>query len=217
MPITLYTSTMSPPARAVQLLIKELELKVKVKLVDARAGETRTEEFLRMNPQHTIPTIDDNGFYLWESRAILAYLVETYRQGHDLYPTIPKERALINRVLHHDSSAFYPQIIGTLYPIFRGEAKVITPEMKATVEKALATLELLLIRNDWFAGEKITIADMALLPTIATLAHSGFDLTKFPRLLAWYDNCKELKGYPEEQAIAVQAGQFVRSMLTEGL
>ncbi|XP_053697102.1 glutathione S-transferase D7-like [Sabethes cyaneus] len=217
MPITLYTATMSPPARAVQLLITELGLKVESKIIDTRAGETRTEEFLRMNPQHTIPTLDDNGFYLWESRAILAYLVEAYHLGHDLYPNIPKEKALINRVLHHDMAAFYPKIINTLYGIFRGETKVVTEEMKSTVKSALANLELFLVRNDWFAGEKITIADLSLLPTVGTLLHSGFDLTPFPRLLAWYDNCKELKGYSEELTVAQQAGQYIRSLLEEGL
>ncbi|XP_058446447.1 glutathione S-transferase D7-like [Malaya genurostris] len=216
MPITLYYSPMSPPARAVILLIKELGLNVEIKAIDVRAGETRTEEFLRMNPEHTVPTIDDNGFYLWESRAILTYLIEKFHPGHELYPNIPKEKALINRVLHHDLS-FYAKISAVLGQVFRGLTSVVTDEMKNSVVSALGDLELFLIRNDWFAGEKVTVADLSLLPTIATLVHSGIDLSRFPRLFAWYDNCKALKGYQDDQVAAQQFGNFFKSMVKEGL
>ncbi|XP_058448804.1 glutathione S-transferase 1-1-like [Malaya genurostris] len=217
MPITLYYAPMSPPARAVILLIKELELNVELKVVDVRAGETRTEEFLRMNPEHTIPTVDDNGFYLGESRAILTYLVDRYHPGHELYPNIPKEKALINRVLHHDLCEFYTNTLGVLAPISRGLTTAVSEEMKTSIANALSNLELFLVRNDWFAGEKVTVADLSILPTIASMVHSGLDLSQFPRLGTWYDNCKVLKGYQDEQTIARQFGDLFRSMVTEGL
>lgn len=136
------------------------------------AGGTRTEEFLKMNPEHTIPTLDDNGFYLSESRAILSYLVDAYRPGHDLYPNIPREKALINRVLHHELSSFNPKTLGQLIPILRRETSVVTDEMKSKMNEAFSNLELFLIRNDWFAGENVTIADLCLLPTISSIVVS---------------------------------------------
>ena len=54
-------------------------------------------EFLKINPQHCVPTIDDDGFYLWESRAILSYLMET--KAPHMLPNSPEERAVINQRL----------------------------------------------------------------------------------------------------------------------
>uniref|UniRef100_A0A182PZ89 glutathione transferase n=1 Tax=Anopheles epiroticus TaxID=199890 RepID=A0A182PZ89_9DIPT len=214
---TLYYYPISPPARAVLLLIKELGLTVNLKEVNPMAGETRTEEFMRMNPEHTIPTLDDNGFYLGESRAILSYLVDAYRPGHTLYPNIPKEKALINRVLHHDLGSFYPKFNGTVGALFSGAATEMTEEMKANALKALVDLENYLTRNDFFAGENPTIADLSLLPTIASAVHCGLDLSKYPRLNEWYESCRVLKGYEEDQEAARQVGEYFRSKFPAGL
>ncbi|XP_055606349.1 glutathione S-transferase 4-like [Uranotaenia lowii] len=216
MPIILYNFPMGAPTRAILLLIKELDLDVQLKEVDLMGGGTRTEEFIRMNPQHTVPTLDDNGFYLWESRAILAYLVETYKPGHDLFPTIPRIRACINRVLHHDLSDLYANTSLLLAPIWMGKTTVVSDEVKASFQEALETLEKFLIRNEWFAGETLTIADLSILPSISSMVHIGVDLTKFPRLAAWYENCKSLKGYEEDQQLAAQGGVYFKSLLTQG-
>jgi glutathione S-transferase len=68
--------------------------------------------FFQINPQHTIPTLDDNGFALWESRAILSYLVEKYGKDDSLYPKDVKARAVVNQRLYFD--------LGTLYQRFAG-------------------------------------------------------------------------------------------------
>lgn len=58
---------------------------------------------MKKNPQHTVPTIDDDGYILWESRAIAIYLVEKFfPNGHSIYPKDAKSRALINQYLHFD-------------------------------------------------------------------------------------------------------------------
>ncbi|XP_058116480.1 glutathione S-transferase 1-1-like [Anopheles ziemanni] len=213
---TLYYYPTSPSTRSVLLLLKELGLTVNLKEVNPMVGETLTEEFMRINPEHTIPTLDDNGFYLGESRSILTYLVDAYRPGHSLYPNIPKEKALINRVLHHDLGAFYPKFFSSFGGLFTGAQTEITDENRATAQKALTDLEHYLVRNDFFAGENPTVADLSLLPSIATAVHCGLDLTKYKRLNEWYENCRQLKGYEDEQEVARQIGVFIRSKFPEG-
>lgn len=68
-----------------------------------------------MNVQHTIPTMDDNGFYLNESRAMLQYLANKYGKDDKLYPKDPQARAKVDMKMYFDE--------GTLYRAF-GEAYV---------------------------------------------------------------------------------------------
>lgn len=100
-PIILYYSPASSYCRSVLLLARYLKLSVEVKYMDTREKKEQfSPEFLAINPQHCIPTIDDNGFILWESRAILAYLIES--KAPELVPTSPKEKAIVNQRLHYE-------------------------------------------------------------------------------------------------------------------
>lgn len=84
------------------------------------AKEQLKDDFLEINPQHTLPTLDDNGFILTESRAIAIYLVDKYfPDGHPLYPNDVKQRALINQRLQFDCGTLYPQIKAIQVTILR--------------------------------------------------------------------------------------------------
>jgi len=74
MTITLYELQPSPHARKVRLLAAELGIPLNKVPVDPRIGETRTSEFLAKNPNGRVPTLEEDGFVLWESPAILKYL-----------------------------------------------------------------------------------------------------------------------------------------------
>lgn len=106
---------------------------MQIKPVNLFAKEQLAPEYLKMNPQHCVPTIDDDGFYLWESRgeiirsqsrfesdlnfiirlpfsAISQYLVEAKAPGSTLMPTEPAARALVMQRLYFDAGTFYPRI-----------------------------------------------------------------------------------------------------------
>lgn len=104
-PILYYTAG-SPPARAVLFLIRYLDIDVEVKNLNLLQREQYSEEFLKINPAHEVPTLVDGDFVLTESRAILAYLINSRNSGSDLYPSDPKARARVDQRLSYDHVLF---------------------------------------------------------------------------------------------------------------
>lgn len=79
--------------------------------MDLWKKEQLKEDFVKINPQHTVPTINDNGFILWESRAIATYLADRdHPDVHRLYPKEVHKRALINQRLQFDCGTLHPRI-----------------------------------------------------------------------------------------------------------
>jgi len=74
MTITLYNMPESPHARKVRLLAAELGIPLDLVARDPRIGETRSPDYLALNPNGRVPTLVEGGFTLWESAAILKYL-----------------------------------------------------------------------------------------------------------------------------------------------
>ena len=80
--------------------------------------EHLTPEFIKINPQHTIPVLIDDGLVLCESRAILTYLVEKYGKDDSLYPKDPRARAIVNQRLYFDMGTLYQRFGDYYYPRF---------------------------------------------------------------------------------------------------
>jgi len=198
MGLDVYYMPMSAPCRSVLLLAKTLGVEVTPKMTNIMAGENMTPEYVKMNPQHTIPTMDDNGFYLWESRAILSYLATKYGSG-SLYPSDPQQRAVVDQRLYFDMGTLYERFGKCMYPVAFGGAKSVDPEALKKAEESLGWLEGFIGDNGYVAGNKQTVADFALAATVATIERTEIvDLAHYPKVRDWLATCKkDMPGYAE--------------------
>lgn len=204
MTIDFYYVPGSAPCRGVRLAAAAVGVNLNLKLTDLMSGEHLKPEFIKLNPQHTVPTINDNGFVLWESRAIMGYLVDQYAKNDSLYPKDPKARALVNQRLFFDQGTLYSTFADYYYPqLFAG-----APADPAKLEKmtgALGFFEKFLEGQSYAAGKNLTIADLSLLASITTLEAIPYDITQFKNITNWVARIKsEAPNYQEANADGVE-------------
>lgn len=156
-----------------------------------------TPEFIKINPQHTVPTIDDNGFILWESNAIAQYLVETYAPESLLYPKENKSRAIVNQRLQFYMGTLLQRIRSIIIPVIKEGEKNISDLKRIQLYEALGYTNQFLDGSDWVAGNHVTLADLAIYVTVSTIVSFGADISEYKYLTAWLERCKDLPGFKE--------------------
>lgn len=146
--------------------------------------ENLTPEFLKINPQHTIPTLVDSGFSLWESRAICVYLVEKYGKNDSLYPKNPKTRAVINQRFYFDMGTLFKAFYEYYFAEFYGKEK--TQENLTKLNEGVELLDGFLGATGFVAGtQEISLADLVLYASVSTFTIFEFDFTAYPRVKQW--------------------------------
>ncbi|XP_034127072.1 glutathione S-transferase D1-like isoform X3 [Drosophila guanche] len=143
--LDLYYMPSPGASRAVIMTAKAVGVDLNKKVVDVMAREHLKPEFIKINPQHTIPTLVDNGFVLWESRAILIYLVEKYGKDDSLYPKDPQQKAVVNQRLFFDLGTLCQSYVCYYYPqLFDDVKKPADPEAFKKIDAAFGQLNTLL-------------------------------------------------------------------------
>uniref|UniRef100_A0A182X0M1 glutathione transferase n=1 Tax=Anopheles quadriannulatus TaxID=34691 RepID=A0A182X0M1_ANOQN len=214
-PLILYHFPGSPPSRSALLALRNLDLDAEVKIVNLFAGEHLADEFVAINPDHTVPTLVDEDYILWESKAIVTYLAEQYKPGCKLYPSEPKKRGLINHRLYFDSGTLFVALRNVLMTVLRSGETRIPQEKKDAVYKALEKLDSYLDGCDWIAGEECTLADLCALANVATLKEIGVGMEGYANISGWYERCRELAGFDENEEGASFLGNAFKSKLEE--
>lgn len=212
--VVLYYMPLSSPCRAILLTAKAIGLDLELKSTNLLAGEHLTPQYLKMNPQHTIPTLDDNGLYLNESRAIIAYLVDSYAKDDSLYPKDTKKRALVHQKLDFDNGTLYRGVQEAYYPIFLAKKKPTAAGLEK-LDNALTFLETYLTQTKYVAGNNLTIADLTVAATLATAEACSHSFAKFPKVTEYFGRLKrEVKDY---QASNQQGADDFKGFVEESL
>lgn len=194
--LVLYELPFSAPCRAVKMTAAAAQITLELKFVDLMAGEHKGEEFLKINPEHTVPTLVDGSFTLWESRAIMPYLMNKFAPASELYPRDPARRAIVDRVLQYDLGHVYRTISQFIYPqLF--ENKEADPEREAAIKPVLDYLDNILEKQQFVAGTNLTIADFSVESNMGILDTKGWDFSAWKNLKAWRERLTQYPWYSE--------------------
>ncbi|EDV55070.1 glutathione S-transferase 1 [Drosophila erecta] len=215
--IVLYGADLSPCVRTVKLTLKVLNLDYEYKEVNLQAGEHLSEEYLKKNPQHTVPVLDDNGTYIWDSHAIAAYLVDKYAKSDELYPKDLVKRAIINQRLFFDASVIYASVANVSGPFWINGITEVPQEKLDAMHRGLKLLETFLGNSPYLAGDSLTLADLSTGPTVSALPVAvDIDPATYPKVTAWLDRLNQLPYYKEiNEAPAQSYVSFLRSKWTK--
>lgn len=205
-----YCMMLSAPCRGALLTANAVGVKLNIKKLNLLAGEQMKPEYLALNPQHTVPTIVDGDLVLWESRAVSSYLANKYGKDDSLYPKLPKERAQVDRLLYFDMGTLYDRFSKYAYPrIFAGGD--LEPAKLKALHEALGYLNTYLAGHDYAVGNKITIADHALVASVATFVATGIDIACYSNITAWVARCEQnMPGYEVNTAGAAEWGAVAK-------
>ncbi|KAF9259027.1 glutathione S-transferase [Marasmius fiardii PR-910] len=189
MVLKLYTAPMSTCGRRVATVLHEKKIPYELVKVDLQNGQHKTPEYLEKQPFGQVPYIDDDGFILYESRAITRYLELKYpNQGPKLIPTgdiktiALFEQAASIEVANFDAFASKAVAEKVFKPIFG-----LTPD-QAVFDSLIKQIQAKLDAKKYLAGDELTLADLAHLPYGSLLKIAGSDImeTQGPNVTRWW-------------------------------
>ncbi|MFT5182816.1 MAG: glutathione S-transferase [Alphaproteobacteria bacterium] len=166
-----------------------------------------TDDYLAINPNRVVPTIDDDGFVLWESNACLRYLAAKHDAG-TLWPEDLQVRGNADRWMDWATTTAW----AALRPVFHGLIRTSAEQrdMAAITAAAKSTGEILAMLDDWLAtrdfvcGDTFTMGDIPLGVAVYRWYALDIERPERPNVRAWYERLCERPGYREHIMIPLQ-------------
>jgi glutathione S-transferase len=196
--LTLYGTSRS---RASRSLVALEELGLEYTHVPTQPGsESRSPDFLRINPNGKIPCLDDDGLIVWESLAINLYLADRYGTP-PLWPGSAAERAPIYQWSFWAKTEISPAALAIYAAQAAGDADA---ERRATARltDALRILDRALADRDHLLGDTFTLIDVNLAASLSEpqenghlFGWQGFDLSAIPHVQGWLRRCVSRESY----------------------
>jgi len=205
----LYYHPASTTSRPVALFAAEHNIPLELQVVDLFTGEHMQPPFGALNPNHLVPVLEDEGFRLTESSAILKYLAD--KTGSALYPTNLQQRARVNERMDWVNTQLCRDFAyGFVYPqIFPFHKRRSDEAQQATLqwgqERAQGWMKvlndnLLGAGNNWICGDAITIADYYAAAFVALGELTGGTFAAYPNIRRWLDRMQALPNWKEVNA-----------------
>lgn len=195
----------SPNCRKVMALINHLGMDVQMNSLQLEDGAHKGPEIMGINPNGSVPVLEDGDYSIWESNAIMQYLADKDAQQNGenpIYPKDIKKRAEVNKWLFWQTF-HYGRAVGDL--AWENFAKALfnmgdpDPAMVKDAEgrfhQYAAVLEDQLKTRDFITGDQVTLADFAMANTSAYNGMGKVPLDDYPSINAWYARMEDLDAW----------------------
>jgi glutathione S-transferase len=200
----LFHSPLSSNARRVLITLHHLGLAVEMINVDLLdQGDRR--RLAELNPNGKVPVLQDGDFVLWESCAIMQYLADL-TPHQTLYPQDPRARADVNRWMfwacQHLSPAVGIMTWENIWKAMCGLGEGDPLELARGEREVLqfgAVLDAQLEGREWVAGKALSLADIAIAPSLMYIERARLPLDRFPNVMAWFARMQELEAWNKTQ------------------
>ncbi len=167
-------------------------------------GKLDQPEYLAMNPNGQIPVINDDGFVLWESNAILRYLAAQYGEG-TLYLSDPKQRAVADKWMDWSNSSFF----GVFKTLFFGLIRTPVEQrdnaaIEAAQERIITLLTMLnseLAKQPYLSGDSFGIGDISFACYVYAWFNLPVERPSFPHLEQWYERVSSRRAFKKVVAL----------------
>jgi glutathione S-transferase len=180
----------------VKLLLTQLKIEYQWQEVNVLRGETRTPEFLAMNPNGKVPTLEIGaGQYLFESNAILCYFADsTPLLSTDKFNKAQTLQWLFFEQYAHEPYIAVARFINKLLPP-DSPRRAELPRLQERGYQALQVMEERLSKVDFLVNNNYSIADIALYAYTHVAEDGGFDLGSFAAIQAWMERVRQQPQY----------------------
>jgi glutathione S-transferase len=198
----LYGFPPSPNTRKVQAVAVHLGIPLEFQMVDITKGQSRTPEFLGINPNGRVPVLVDGDFTLWESNAIMQYLAG--KKPNTLWPEGARVRADIARWQFWQAAHWHEGCAGFLWEnmvkklLGMGETDMTALKKAETAfHRDAAILDAHLARQPFLASGTVTLADFAVGSYLHYAAAAKLPWEQYNNLRAWYARIESLPAWRE--------------------
>jgi glutathione S-transferase len=172
----------------------------------AQFGVVNTPEYRAMNPNSLVPTIDDDGFILWESNVIVRYLAKRHSDGA-LYPSDIRERFIAEQWMDWQATTLWPGFRDAFWGLVRTppekrDEAAIAKSQQATA-KRFEGLETRLGETRFVAGDAFSMGDIPIGVSVYRCLALGIDRGAFPNIARWYDSLAERPAFREHVMLPI--------------
>ena len=200
----LYVLPPSPRAFKVIALKNHLGIDCEMHIVDLGKGDQLTPEYIAMNPNKKMPVLEDDGFVLWESNAILFYLASKKPQS-GVWPADVLRQADVLRWLAWESAHWDAESCGMVgyEKVSKGVLHLGPPDPAFIARGEENFVRFAAVLNDslkerkWLVGESPTIADFSVGAWIPVAQPLQLPMEKYPEIGRWYERLGALPGWRE--------------------
>jgi glutathione S-transferase len=176
------------------------ELAVPFERIDAgrEFGLVGEDWYAAMNPNRLVPTVRDGELILWESNTVMRYLASRYG-GEALHPAEPGARALVECWMDWQLSTLAPAIGPVFWALVRpspgGPDAAGIAALIAKLSRTWTLLDQELAHRPYVAGDRLSLADIAMGNSIRRWYALSFERPALPHLAAWHARLAERPGF----------------------